>query len=63
MGLETDFPPKLPSLARANLSLTGEGVLLPTPLVLPPRHGGDAPGLDLMASQIDVQVLTIKTLV
>ena len=27
------------------------------------RHGGDAPGLDLMASQIDVQVLTIKTLV
>ena len=48
--------------ARANLSLTGEGVLLPPPLVLPPRHGGDAPGLDLMASQIDVQVLTIKTL-
>ena len=63
MGLETDFPPKLPSLARANLSPTDEGALLPAPLVLPPRHGGDAPGVDLMASQIDVQVLTIKTLV
>ena len=32
-------------------------------LVLPPRCGGDAPGVDLMASQIDVHFLTIKTYV
>ena len=31
--------------------------------VLPLRWGGDAPGVDLMASQSDVQFLTIKTLV
>ena len=31
-------------------------------LVLPPRRGGDSPGVDLMASQNDVQFLTIKTL-
>ena len=30
--------------------------------VLPPRWGGDAPGVDLMASLTDVQFLTIKTL-
>ena len=29
---------------------------------LPPRQGGDAPGVDLMASLTDVQLLTIKTL-
>ena len=32
-------------------------------LGLPPRCGGDAPGVDLMASQIDVHFLTIKTYV
>ena len=31
-------------------------------LVLPLRWGGDTPGLDLMASQTDVQLLTVKTL-
>ena len=31
-------------------------------LVLPLRGGGDAPGVDLMASLTDVQLLTIKTL-
>ena len=31
--------------------------------VLPLRWGGDAPGVDLMASQNDVRFLTIKTLV
>ena len=30
--------------------------------VLPLRRGGDAPGVDLMASLTDVQLLTIKTL-
>ena len=30
--------------------------------VLPQRWGGDVPGVDLMASQTDVQFLTIKTL-
>ena len=30
--------------------------------VLPPRWGGDAPGVDLIASLNDVQLLTIKTL-
>ena len=30
--------------------------------VLPPRRGGDAPGVDLMAFLTDVQLLTIKTL-
>ena len=31
-------------------------------LVLPPRQGGDAPGVDVMASLTDVQLLTVKTL-
>ena len=31
--------------------------------VLPLRQGGDAPGVDLMAPQTDVQFLTIKTFV
>ena len=31
-------------------------------LVLRLRQGGDAPGVDLMASLTDVQLLTIKTL-
>ena len=31
-------------------------------LVLPPRWGGDAPGVDLMTSLTDVQFLTNKTL-
>ena len=31
-------------------------------LVLPLRGGGDAPGVDLMASQTYAQFLTIKTL-
>ena len=30
--------------------------------VLPPRWGGDAPRVDLIASLTDVQLLTIKTL-
>ena len=30
--------------------------------VLPPRWGGDAPGVDLMASLSDIQLLTIKIL-
>ena len=33
-----------------------------SPLALPPRQGGDAPGVDLMASLTDVQLFTIKTL-
>ena len=61
-GGETGVPPKLPSLARVNLSLVNVGVSLLSLLVLPPRWGGDAPGVDLMASQIGVQFLTIKTL-
>ena len=32
-------------------------------LVLPPRWREDAPGVDLMTSQTDVQLLTIKTFV
>ena len=31
--------------------------------VLSPRQGGDAPGVDLMASQIDFQFLTTKAFV
>ena len=34
----------------------------PPPSVLPLRRGGDAPGVDLMASLTDVQLLNIKTL-
>ena len=30
--------------------------------VLPPRLGGDVPGVDLMASLTDMQLLTIKTM-
>ena len=32
-------------------------------LALPPKWGEDAPGIDLMASQIDFQFLTTKTFV
>ena len=63
MGVETGLLPKLPSLARVNLSLTDIDVSLLSLLVLPPRWGGDAPGVDMMASQIDVQLHIIKTLV
>ena len=63
MGVETGLPSKLPSLARVNLSLTDLDVSLLSLLVLPPRWGGDAPGVDMMASQIDVQLHIIKTLV
>ena len=48
-------------LVRLSLSLTDAGTVL-TLLVLPPRRGGDAPGVDLMAFLTDVQLLTIKTL-
>ena len=61
MRVETGLPPKLPSLAGVNFSLTDTGVSLSSLPVLPPRRGGDAPGVDLMASQIDVQFLAIKT--
>ena len=59
MGVETGLPPKLPSLAGVNLSLTTGIPLLPLP-ILPLRWGGDASGVDLMASQTNVQFLTIK---
>ena len=62
MGVETGLPPMLLFLARVNPSLTNAGGPLPSLLILPPRQGGDAPGMDLMASQIDVQVLTINNL-
>ena len=62
MGVETGLPSKLPSLARVNLSVTDTDVSLLSLLILPPRWGGDAPGVDMMASQIDVQLHTIKTL-
>ena len=62
MGAGTGIPPKLPSLARFNPSLTDAGGLLPSLLVLLPRRGSGAPGVDLMASQPDVQSLTIKAL-
>ena len=54
---------KLPSLAGVNLSFTDTGVSLSSLWVLPPRQGGGAPRVDLMASQIDVQFLTIKIFV
>ena len=63
MGVETGLPSKLPSLARVNLSLTDIDVSLLSLMVLPPRWGGDAPVVDMMASQIDVQLHIIKTLV
>ena len=62
MGVETGLPSKLPSLARVNLSLTDTDVSLLSLRVLPPRSGGGAPGVNLMASRVNVQCLTIKTL-
>ena len=59
--METGLPPKLPSLAGVNLSLTDTGVPLPSHPVVPPRWDGDAPEVDLVASQIDIQFLAIKT--
>ena len=61
MGVETDLPPKLPSLARVNLSLTKADVHYRP---LPFYHLGGVDmhqGLDLVASQIDVLFLTITT--
>ena len=60
MGVETGFPPNLPSLARVNLSLTTGIPLLSLP-ILPLGWGGDASGVGLKASLTDVQLLTIKT--
>ena len=51
-----------PSLVGLSLSLTDAGILL----VLPgsaTKAGGDAPGVDLMASQMDFEFLTTKTFV
>ena len=58
--METGLPPELPSLAGINLSLTDAGDPLPSLPILPPRWDGDAPGVDLVTSQIDIQFLTIK---
>ena len=63
MGMEIGLPPKLPSLAGVNLSLTDAAVPLLSLSILPLRQGGDAPGVDLVAYQIDVQFLTIKPFV
>ena len=63
MGVETGLPPKFPSLAGVNPSLTSAGVPVTSPLMLLLRWGGDASGVDLMASQIYVQIPTINTLV
>jgi len=61
MGMEIGLPPKLPSLAGVNLSLTDTGVSSLAFSILSARRDRDEPGVDLMASQIDVQLLTIKT--
>ena len=61
MGMEIGLPPKLPSLAGVNLSLTNTGVSSLAFSILSVRRDRDEPGVDLMASQIDVQLLTIKT--
>ena len=63
MGVETGLPPKLPSLARINLSLIDVSIPLLFFPILPLRQSGDAPGADLVASQIDVQFLIIKPFV
>ena len=62
MGVETGLLPKLPSLARVNLSLTDAGVPLLSLLVLTLGQRGDASGVDLMASQTNTQFLTIRPL-
>lgn len=60
MGAETGLLPKLPSLARVDLSLIDAGIPLLFFPVLPLRS---TCGVDLVASQIDVQFLTIKPFV
>ena len=60
MGMETGLPTKLPFLARVNLSLTDSGMPLPSLPILPLRQGGDESGVDLMASQTNIQFFTIK---
>ena len=60
MGVETDFTVKLSFPVRFSLSLTDTGSFL-----VPPgsttKVGWRCTGVDLMASKIEVQFLTIKT--
>ena len=58
MGVETGLLHKLPSLLVGNLFLTNTGIPLPSLPILPSRNGGEAPGVDLVASQNDVQFRT-----
>ena len=54
--------PTIEQLLKLSRTMWGSWVLFLSLLALPLRRGGDAPGVDLMASLTDVQLLTIKTL-
>ena len=60
-GCRQTLHQSFPFLVGLSLSLMTQGPYLSL-LVLPPRWAGDAPGVDLMASQTYAQLLTIKTL-
>ena len=61
MRVETGLPPKLPFLARVNLSLTDTGMPLLSLPVIPLGWGGDVSGVDLISSQTNVQFLITNT--
>ena len=58
-GVDRLYTKSFSFLVGLSLSLTNAGAVLTLP-VLPPRWGGDVPGVDLIASLSDVQLFTFN---
>ena len=58
-GVDRLYTKSFSLLVELSLSLTDAGAIL-TVSVLPPRWGGDVPGVDLIASLPDIQLFTFN---
>ena len=58
-GVDRLYTQSFSFLVGLSLSLTDAGAIS-TLLVLPPRRGGDVPGVDLIASLPDIQLFTFN---
>ena len=58
-GVDRLYTKRFSFLVRLGFSLTDAGAVS-TLLVLPPRWGGDVPGVDLIASLPDIQLFTFN---